>query len=307
MPVYEFHYQTWDGARRGGFFRWFAIARFAWRELFSRRLFIWLFSIAWFQFLLRLALIYVLVSEPIQRLVAGMTGGDRVFRLIQVDEKFFKQFIDWQLPFCFFITFIGGANLIARDLQHRAVVLYATKPIRRIDYLVGKFMTLFLPLMAITWLQAILLFIAQWAVSPPTSPWRQHLWPDYLWIAGSITLYSALICATPTLLILAFSSLTRNGRYASAAFAIYIIGANMAAMTLYEMTRALNSGRNPAWLALSPFKLGLDLGNRLFRFPENSMSLSITALAAGFLLIWGLTSVTLLWRLSRSVRQGAAG
>src|SRR5690606_10078381 len=154
---------------------------------------------------MRAVLIYVLVNPAILKL--AFDDSFNLSQFISIDAAFFKTAIDQQLPFCFALAFIMGANLIARDLAHGGIVLFATRPIHRWEYLFGKFMTLFLVFMLLTWMQSILLFVLQCGASGELSPWRLYFWRDYAWIAGAITVYCTLASATLAIAILAASSL----------------------------------------------------------------------------------------------------
>ena len=256
MPVYDYTYRSWEGARRGPLFRWLAIVRFAYLDFFSKRLFIWMFTMAWAQFLLRLAYSYVLVNEHVRQFLG--LQGQALGQALQINAVFFKNMIDIQLFFAFAFAFQMGAGLISRDLRHNAIVLYMSKPISWWEYFLGKFVTLFGLFMLLTWVQTLLLFVLQVFMAPPDSPWRTHFWSDYAWIAGAITLYATVVSATIALLILAASSLTRNARYAGGLFAMYLIGSSMVAGMVAGILGRVSL------LALSPFYSGVQLGAYLF-------------------------------------------
>jgi ABC-2 type transport system permease protein len=293
MPVYDLNYQTWSGQRRGPLFRWLAIPRFTLMEFFGNRTFIWLFTIAWLQFILRLVVIYLEVNTDFLKLIPFPLAT-----IFPIDANFFKRMIDYQIPFCFIFAFFIGSGLISRDLTHNAIVLFASKPISRWEYLIGKFSIPFLLFMLITWFQSAMLFAIQTAITPANNPWRLYFWDRYAIILGSITAYSLVIAISLSLLIMAASSLTRNNRYASMTFVIYVIGTLVVGGVLGQM---LN---NKNFWAVSLFDAGLTLGYYLFRVDLSSLEISRWAAWTCVLVNWVFCAVILHWRLERATRQG---
>lgn len=302
MPIYELHYQTYDGPRRGAISRWFAIARFAWMGLLGRRAIVWLFTISWLQFLVRGVLLYLLSNENILKALVGRRID--INAIYSIDASFFKSMIDWQLVFCFLFVFILGSGLISQDLAHNALVLFAAKPISRLEYILGKFATVFLLLMSLTWLQTIALFVMQWAICPAGSKWAEHFWTDYFWLIVPITLYSVVLSASLSLLILTFSSLTRNGRYAGVAFAATLIGTAIVAGLLQGEVGALWFIRPNDWYAISLIALAREIGDYLFKMPGSAgigATLAWTAMGS----VWLACTLILKVRLNQSASKGA--
>ena len=309
MPVYDYSYRTWQGERSGPMLRWLAIPKYTFMQLLSKRMFLWIFTVAWFQFVLRAAYIYLLVN-PEFLISLGLAGHlpqptpERSLQetlqqvLPQVGPFFFKNMIDVQLIFCFLLAFVAGSDLISRDLAHRAFVLYASKPISRWEYFLGKFLTLFVMMMALTWFQAVVLYVLQTAVSPPRAPWRLHFWHDSAWIFVAITAYSAIVSATLSLLILAASSMVKNGRYAGMALVAYIIGASVVGGIMTGILRTTNA------LTMSPFLSVLDLGYRLFHLRHYGSGMSLTAAWIGVTTVCGVSGWILWLRLRGGARYG---
>ncbi|MBI3858604.1 MAG: hypothetical protein HY293_23200, partial [Planctomycetes bacterium] len=68
-----------------------------------------------------------------------------------------------------------GASLIARDVRHRALLMYFSRSITRVDYLVGKFLSLVLFLLLVTLGPGLLLFLGQIGMSSERLTWGQRL------------------------------------------------------------------------------------------------------------------------------------
>ena len=293
MPVYDYTYHTWKGVRRGPLFRWAAIPKFAYMEFLRKRFFVWLLTLGCFQFILRLAYIYLLVNQEFLKLLRIPAGS-----IPPINAFFFKNMIDLQLIFCFLLAFQLGAGLISRDLQHNATVLYMSKPISKWEYFLGKFATLFCPIMFLTWFQAALLFGIQTVVAPEHSEWHLYFWSRYAWIFPALTAYSAVVSATLCLIILAASSLTKNPRYAATSLAVYIIGSGIVARIVSDM---LKSDR---FFALSPFMSGVDLGYYLFGMGERAEIPSQAVAWIGLAGVCLLSAVILRLRLDSAARFG---
>ena len=73
----------------------------------------------------------------------------------------FRQFLDQQQTFVFFVTVYVGAGLIANDRRANALQIYLSKPLTRAEYVFGKLAILMTFLLLVTWLPAIVLLIVQ--------------------------------------------------------------------------------------------------------------------------------------------------
>ena len=87
----------------------------------------------------------------------------------------FRQFLEQQEIFVFFITVYVGAGLIANDRRANALQIYLSKPLTRAEYIFGKLAILMAFLLLVTWVPAMLLLIVQIAVRrqlhvPPEQP-----------------------------------------------------------------------------------------------------------------------------------------
>jgi len=292
MPVYDYTYRTWKGERRGPWFRWTAIPKFTYIEFFGKRVFIWLFTISWLQFVFRAGYVYLLFNVEFLSALNIPAAA-----LPPVNAFFFKNMIDLQAPFCFLFAFLLGSGLVSRDLQHSAAVLYMSKPISCWEYFLGKFFTLFTVMMLVTWFQTTALFLVQTVAAPEHSEWRLYFWTENSWLPGAIALYSAVVSATLSLLILAASSLTKNSRYAGTTFAVYLIGSTVAAGIVGGIFR------NGNCLALSPVLCGGELGYYLFNLTEGR-EMSQPAAWGGLFGVWILCAMILYWRLKTAARCG---
>jgi ABC-2 type transport system permease protein len=295
MTVYDYRYKAWEGQRRGPLWRWLAIPHFAYMDLFKTRLLAAALMLSAAFLVGGATVIYLYVNESI----LGMLNIP-IKALPPINGVFFKAMIDLQLPICFLVTFMGGSGLIARDLKHNAVVLYASKPISRWEYLLGKFSVLFFIDATLLCVGPLALFLLQVVVSPDYKPWSQNFWRDYAGIAPAIVLYGLACAVTLSLLIMAASSLTENARYAGAAFAAFLIGSEAFPAMLAGFTR------DPWLIVFSPFNAVMGVGMYLFHAgaePANvpfSQALAWTSIVA----YWGLALFILNWRVAGRASHG---
>ncbi len=293
MPVHDMSYRAWEGKCRGPLRRWLAIPKFAFMEAVSRRLVIWLFTLGCVQLLLRLGYLYLLANQEL--LVAFRFPTDV---LPPANAFFFKNFIDIQLPFCFALAFVLGADLIAGDMRHGALVLYVSKPISRWEYFFGKFFVLFSVFMLLTWAQAGFLFLVQWTIAAENTPWRLYFWNDRAPIFGSITAYCLVIAVCLTMLCLATSSLIRNARYFGTAMVVYIIGLLIIGRMLYAELGDINVR------AVSPLSALVDLGYHQFDLAHRREMIDPGLIWISIAAHLTLCAVVFKWRLEKVVRHG---
>ena len=293
MPVHDMSYRAWEGKRRGPVRRWLAIPKFTFMEAVSRRLVILLFTLGCVQFILRLAYLYLLAN---QELLVAFRFPTEV--LPPVDAFFFKNFIDIQLLFCFALAFVLGADLIARDVRHGALVLYVSKPISRWEYFLGKFSVLFSVFMLLTWAQAVLLFLVQWMIAAENTPWKLYFWNERAPIFGSIGAYCLVIAGCLTMLSLAASSLIRNARYVGTAMVVYIIGLLIIGRMLYAELGNVNVR------AVSPLSALVDLGYHQFDLANRREMIDPGLIWISIAAHLALCAVVFKWKLEKVVRHG---
>ena len=110
--------------------------------------------------------------------------------------------------------------LISQDIRSRAFLLYFSRPLTKIQYILGKAATIILYLSMITLFPALLLFFVGVLLSPELSV-LSMTWD----LPFRIFLVSAIIVIPSTSLALMLSALTTESRYASFGwFAIWIFG-----------------------------------------------------------------------------------
>src|SRR5947208_10220294 len=172
------------------------IARAGIRTFFAKKAFLGLLLASWLPFIVRSVQIYASANFPQTReFLAGKPDT-------------FRQFLDQQGIFVFFITVYVGAGLVANDRRANALQIYLSKPLTRTEYVFGKLAILMAFLLLVTWVPAIVLLIVQLMFAGSFTFLRTNL---YLFPA--ITLYSFVEVITIAAAMLALSSLSKSARF----------------------------------------------------------------------------------------------
>lgn len=224
MPIHTQNYRHWEGTlKTHSHMRWWIIAKAELKLLAQRKFVRLIVAIP--------PLIYIFVHAILIYIVNQVPGVEFSFR---VDSDFFQKFLFriTPIPSTFLVALIaifGGSGLIANDLKNKALSLYLSKPISWIDYLIGKFAVIGILLGCLTLIPGLLLFLEHLLLTG-TSFLKENYW-----IPFSIIAYSVIIIFSTSLLILLFSSLTTNSRYATIGFCAVWFGSPV----IYEVLRTI--------------------------------------------------------------------
>ena len=141
--------------------------------------------------------------------------------------------------------------LISQDIRSRAFLLYFSRPLTQVQYILGKAATIILYLSLITVLPALLLYLFGVLLSPDLSIVK------YTWDLPLRSIAAAMMIVIPcTLLSLMFSSMTTESRYAAFAwFAVWIFGA----VTYVSVLPIVGPGGNALIQSLSLLHLFSDV------------------------------------------------
>ena len=120
----------------------------------------------------------------------------------------FRQFLEQQQIFVFFVTVYVGAGLIANDRRANALQIYLSKPLTRAEYVFGKLAILMTFLLLVTWVPAIVLLIVQIAFAGNFTFFRNNLF-----LFPAITLFAFIEVVLAASAMLALSSLSKSSRY----------------------------------------------------------------------------------------------
>ncbi len=280
MPIYDLGYRHWKGKPLAGERRWWTITRAGVGMLVRRRNFLILLVISLVPFIIRGGMLYAFFfSEQLH------------FRLppfFKLDESFYYDFLKWQLFWIFVMLMYAGSGLVANDLRSNALQIYFSKPIRRIDYLAGKLGILGTFILAVTLLPGWLLFLIHMLFAGDGQLLQQKAW-----IAVSILLFSLLMALINGMLMLAFSSFSRNSRFAGLVFfAFYFFSESV-----YGLLRVISRDTNWAFCSLK--NNYLRVGEAIFGLPSSFnmpvwpsvLVLSVLGAASFLVLYWRIRPV----------------
>ena len=131
----------------------------------------------------------------------------RAYR-VEIWTLCYSYFLSTELTFSMVLILLVGPNLISQDLRYNALPLYFSRPLRRIDYFLGK-------------LGVIAAFLAMVIIVPSMTAYVLGLLfslditivRDTFGLLLASIAYGLVIALSAGLLILALSSLSRNSRY----------------------------------------------------------------------------------------------
>ncbi len=259
MPIHDQGYRHYGGQRSAPGRRWAVIARAGVRTMFSKRAFIGLLLLSWLPFFVRAVQIYISTSVP------------QAAALVQVTPATFKDFLEQQSIWVFFITVYVGAGLIANDRRANALQIYLSKPLTRVEYMFGKLAILMGFLLLVTGVPGLMLLVLQILFTGELTFFRENLH-----LLPAITLFSVIQALTFSSTMLALSSLSKSSRYVAILYAAVIF----MSQAIYGVLRQVTGDTNVAWVSL-PANM-TQVGSAIFRVPlqyKTPWPVSLTVLA----------------------------
>lgn len=179
-------------------------------------------------------------------------------------------------------------RLISQDFRSRAFLLYFSRPITPIDYVLGKAAVVAAYLSAVTLLPALLLYAVGVMLSPDFSvvlaTWDLPI---------RVVLASITLTIPTTVLALFLSSMTTESRYAGFAwFAIWAMG-------WVAYANLLRIGAGPQWSMLSLYHLLGRVQLWIFGLPAEDVS----AAAIMLIMVTVVSFIVLMTRISAPMRM----
>jgi ABC-2 type transport system permease protein len=194
VPIHDQGYRRYGGGKARGQ-GWTVITRAGIRSFFSRKAFLGLMLVSWFPFFIRAVQIYASANLPQAAFLAPTA-------------ETFRQFLDQQEIFVFFLTVYVGAGLIANDRRANALQIYLSKPLTRAEYVFGKLAILMIVLLLVTWVPAMVLLLVQIAFAGNFS-----FLVNNAYLFPAITVFSFIQVVMLAATMLALSSLSNSSRY----------------------------------------------------------------------------------------------
>lgn len=245
MPIHDLGYRKWNGRLTAATSRWKVIAEtgagLAWKSGWVRRILFF----AWLPLLVFAALfaVYEFAANGNELLQRGVITLSQLNP--EVNERLnlaaaqdttqalndkrhaawsFVLYIYFRYPQGLAMVLLVGLiapRLISQDVQTRGFLFYFSRPLSRLEYLLGKSVTVWVFIAGITTLPALMMYFVGIAVSP-TVDVVLDTWD----IPLRILVASVTVFVPATAIALCFSSLTKESRYAGFAwFALWVLGA----------------------------------------------------------------------------------
>lgn len=235
-------YRGWDGQLKPGWMRWAVIAtvgvRRAWTSSWLKRMMFlaWLpavgFSVGfftWEQAALNpewrqaaFGLIRGMPPTPaMYEIQAAIRAGDLATARHTVWALLLQSFFRYpQAVVMVMVVGMVAPPLISQDIRSRAFLIYFSRPLNRVEYVLGKLASLWVFLSIISTLPALVLYVLGVLLSPNLGV-VAVTWDLPLRIIGA----SVVLMLPTSVLALCFSSLTQETRYAGFAwFIVWILG-----------------------------------------------------------------------------------
>jgi ABC-2 type transport system permease protein len=229
MPIHDQGYRRYGGQRAPTSEAWVVIARAGIRTAFAKKAFLALLLVSWFPFFVRAVQIYAAANLPQAAFLAPTA-------------ETFRQFLDQQEIFVFFVTVYMGAGAIANDRRANALQIYLSKPLTRVQYVFGKLAVLMTFLLMVTWVPAMVLLLVQTAFAGNVTFIKNNLF-----LFPAITVFSALQVVVIAVTMLALSSLSKSSRFVGIMFAAIVFFTQAIYGVLYAVTRSSSF----SWIAVS--------------------------------------------------------
>ncbi len=229
-PVHDQSYRRYQGLRAPTGKAWVVILRSGLRALLGRKVFIALLILAWVPFVVRSVQVYVVASYP------------QAQQFLAIDMRLFQSFIEFQGLFAFFITLYAGSGLIASDRRARALQVYLSKPLMRMEYIGGKLGILMVYLLGVTLIPSLLLVVMQIVLSGSLEFFTSN--PSLL---PAVVLGSLVRVIVPSFAMLALSALSTSSRYVAVMYAGMIFFSE----ALYGVLTLITGSTRVAWVSIT--------------------------------------------------------
>jgi ABC-2 type transport system permease protein len=243
VPIHDQSYRRYAGERTPPGRAWTVIASAGIRNMLAKRAFLGLLIVAWLPFVVRAVQMYLAANFSQMTMIAPSPGT-------------FREFIEQQGVFTFFITIFTGAGLIANDLRANALQIYLSKPLGRLEYIAGKFTVLAFFLLLVTWLPATMLLVIQVVFAGNLTFLQANLY-----LLPAILVTTSIETTVLALVMLALSSLSKSARFVGIMYA----GVLFFTAALYGVVLVVTRNTSFSWISLQASLQ--NIGDFIFRVP----------------------------------------
>lgn len=186
-----------------------------------------------------------------------------------------------------------GPSLLADDFQSRALSIYFSKPIARIDYLVGKWAVLGFFVACVTLVPSLVLYVISILLSRDLTILR------LTWgLVPAVFAWWALVAIVGGLLMMAFSASGLSRAFAAAGWLMTVLGSEVLRVLLQEAPNLTK----PKWAPVVSLWADTELLGRVFLGVDRPMDVSVFG-ALGLLLAVAAISAAYVWWRVRTVEE----
>lgn len=259
-PIADLSYRNYDGPLEAPLHRWWAIATMSMKLAIKKKGF-WIWSVLSGYFYLILLAIFYFVDMSAQSAPPNLRGGinpmQQFFSTVVWKDQFLTAFSISQL-LLFIVALLVGAGAIANDNRANALLVYLSKPCSKADYILGKWMGVFLLMCGVVAVPTLLFYF-----------YCLLSYRDYGFVSQDPWLILRLLLLIPVTpffhasVSLGISSMFNQGRVAGAAYAgLYFISFffTKAMEVIYFITssKELGGGGGPPAIVKSLYYCSVD-------------------------------------------------
>jgi ABC-2 type transport system permease protein len=209
-PIADLSYRNYDGPLQNRAIRWWIVAVVGIRLALKKKGFWIVSAISLLPFVIMAVQLY-LQSSSLGRGLANPMANNAV------GQKYASQFFQAgssQALWLFIISLMVGAGSIAADNQANALLVYLSKPITKGDYLLGKWMGIFVVVFAVAFVPALVMYLYCLLSYSAEGFLREEPW-----LLVRIILAAAVPAAVHASMLVGFSAWSKTPRMAGAIYA----------------------------------------------------------------------------------------
>jgi ABC-2 type transport system permease protein len=230
MAVHSHVFRPYEGVRTSLRTRWLVVARYALRDALALKRTLALLVLAAFPLLAGAALIYLHHNlEAVTILPAEMVKG--LTNALPINAKFFYWLLTIEGYVAFVLTAAIGPRILVNDFRDNGLPLYLSRPLTRVDYVLGKAAAIAFITSLVTWVPLLLLVGLQ---STLERGWLLANW----WVVPAILLGAWSAIALFALASLAVAAVLRRRAMAEASFVAMFIVVPLVAVVIDQFLHA---------------------------------------------------------------------
>jgi len=216
MAVHSHVFHPYDGPRTPHRSRWTVVTRYALRDALALKKTLAVLIFAAFPLLGAALVIYLHHNlEAITILPKEMIEG--LAKAFPINGTFFYRLLTLQGYLAFLLTAVTGPRILVNDFRDNGLPLYLSRPLTRVDYILGKAAALTFLTSLVTWVPSLLLFFLQGSLD---RAWLATNW----WIGPAIFFGAWTAIPLFALVCLAVAAVLRRRAASEAAFvALFIV------------------------------------------------------------------------------------